>query len=199
MAPSARRVNPWPWLADSGKSLGLRELTAVVENDGQAWAKHSRRLLLAAKTAVAAARAEGLTALPPDKLAQVERLYHRVIQLGLQANPPPADGWPQGKRGRRKKPKARNLVERLQRQQQAVLAFVYDFKVPFDNNLAERDIRMLKVQQKISGCFGSLSGAEAFCTIRGYISTMRKQGVNVWDALESIFSDAILLPDSTPE
>jgi hypothetical protein len=134
----------------------------------------------------------------PQKVAQVERLYRQLVTLALQANPPPAGGWPKGKRGRSRKTKACNLAERLAERQQAVLAFVYDFNVPFDNNLAERDIRMLKVQQKVSGCFRSWEGAEAFCTIRSYLSTIRKQGLPVWQALGSIFSDSILMPDLTP-
>jgi transposase len=176
----------------------LRELTAVVENDAQSWAAHFKRLLRGAKHVVDQARQAGLATLPPPKVAQIERLYAQLIQAGLEANPPPADGWPKGKRGRPKKPKARNLVERLQQHRTEVLAFVYDFKVPFDNNLAERDIRMLKVQQKISGCFRSHTGAQDFCTIRSYISTMRKQGRSVWAALGSLFSPQLLFPDFSP-
>lgn len=176
----------------------LRELTAVVENEQQVWALRFIWFLLAAKQAVAAARQSGATALSPAKLAQIERLYTQLGQAALQANPPPPGGWPKSKRGRVKKTKARNLAERLVTHRAEVLAFVYDFKVPFDNNLAERDIRMLKVQQKISGCFRSQRGAEDFCTIRSYISTMRKQGVNVWLALGSVFSGDILIPDLTP-
>ena len=131
-------------------------------------------------------------------MAQIERLYDQLITVALRANPPPPGGWPKGKRGRAKKTKPRNLAERLDKHRQEVLAFVYDFKVPFDNNLAERDIRMLKVQQKISGCFRSQTGAKDFCTIRSYLSTIRKQGLNVWSALGSVFSGNILMPDLTP-
>ena len=177
----------------------LRELTAVVENDDQRWAAHFKMLLLSAKGVVEQAKLSGQSALARSQINQIERIYAQLIQKGLQSNPAPPSGWPRGKRGRVKKTKARNLVERLEKHRPEVLAFVYDFKVPFDNNLAERDIRMLKVQQKISGCFRSQTGAEDFCTIRSYISTMRKQGVSVWLALGSVFSDDILLPESIPE
>jgi transposase len=176
----------------------LRELTAVEENDEQRWATHFKTFLLSAKQAIEAAKEEGLEELPPAKIRQIERIYSRLIVLALQANQPPEAGWPTGKRGRPKKTKPRNLAERLHKRQAAVLAFVYDFKVPFDNNLAERDIRMLKVQQKISGCFRSEEGAKDFCTIRSYISTMRKQSINVWEALGSVFSEQILIPSSRP-
>jgi transposase len=176
----------------------LRELTAVVENDAQRWARHFQFLLISAKQAVEQARLAGQSALPKKKVNQIERIYTQLIQMGLRTNPPPSGGWPRGKRGRVKKTKARNLIERLDKHRPEVLAFVYDFKVPFDNNLAERDIRMLKVQQKISGCFRSQTGAEDFCTIRSYISTMRKQNVSVWSALGSVFSSDILLPETIP-
>jgi transposase len=176
----------------------LRELSAVVENEQQTWAVRFIWLLLGAKQVVAAARHSGATALPPAKVTQIERIYTRLVQVALQANPPPPGGWPTGKRGRVKKTKVRNLAERLDAHREEVLAFVYDFKVPFDNNLAERDIRMLKVQQKVSGCFRSQAGAADFCIIRSYISTMRKQGVSVWLALGSVCSGHILMPDLTP-
>jgi transposase len=176
----------------------LRELTAVVENDEQLWAERFKWLLLSGKQVVEEAYLSGESALPPAKIAQVERIYTRLIQAALQANPPPPEGWTRSKNGRLKKTKTRNLVERLEKRRQEVLAYLYDFNVPFDNNLAERDIRMMKVQQKISGCFRSQSGAEDFCTIRGYISTMRKQGVPIWSALGSVFSNDILMPNLTP-
>lgn len=176
----------------------LRELNAVLEQDEQRWAAHFSRFLLSAKAVVEQAELAGLSALPQAKIDQVERIHSQLIEAGLRANQPPVGGWPRGKRGRVKKTKARNLIERLDNHRHEVLAFVYDFKVPFDNNLAERDIRMLKVQQKVSGCFRSTTGAEDFCTIRSYISTMRKQDVSIWSALDSLFSGDILLPDFIP-
>ncbi len=86
----------------------------------------------------------------------------------------------------------------MDKHRRAVLAFVYDFKVPFDNNLAERDIRMLKVQQKISGSFRSSEGADAFCTLRSYISSLRKQGISIWLALNSIFTGQLIQPSYSP-
>lgn len=176
----------------------LRELTAIVENDKQPWATRFQWLLLGAKRAVERARLAGLSTLPQQKVLQIERLYSRLIHAALQANPPPPTGWPKGKRGRVRKTKARNLAERLHKHAAEVLAFVYDFNVPFDNNLVERDVRMLKVQQKISGCFRSPGGADDFCAIRSYTSTMRKQGISVWAALASAISGDILMPVLTP-
>jgi len=179
----------------------LRELKAIYENEGQEWAKQFTLFLLETKAVVEEAKLEGYTQLEPEKIAQIERLYTQLVEIGLRANPPPEGGWPRGKRGKEKKTKARNLVERFEKRQNEVLRFVHNFAVPFDNNLAERDIRMLKVQQKISGCFRSQQGADDFFTIRGYISTMRKQGKSIWHALGSLFSSDPLipeLPDLTP-
>jgi transposase len=176
----------------------LRELNALQEQGDQPWTAHFKRFLLATKRVVEAARQRGDQTLSTPKLAQVERLFDRLTTAALTANPPPAGGWPQGKRGRPKKTKARNLAERLETFRFAMLAFVYDFNVPFDNNLAERDIRMLKVQQKISGCFRSPQGAKDFCAIRSYISCLRKQQLDLWSGLNSIFSGQLIEPDYTP-
>ena len=110
----------------------------------------------------------------------------------MAANPPPP---PTGKRGRPKQSAAKNLLDRLDRQRDSVLAFMTNFAVPFDNNLAERDLRMVKVRQKISGCFRTPAGATAFCCLRGYISTLRKQGQHVLTALQTVFAGQPLMPE----
>ena len=92
-------------------------------------------------------------------------------------------------RGRYAKPPPRNLLERLNDYQTDVLRFFLDFKMPFDNNFSERDIRMMKVKQKISGGFRSLNGAKHFARIRSYIMTARKQNVNSLQALTNLFVD----------
>jgi transposase len=176
----------------------LRNLTAIVENDQQQWAAQMIYFLLAAKQLVDEAYQAGETKLPPAQLERIHLLYDAIVRLGFDENPLPEVQPQPRKRGRRKKTKARNLVERFDKHKAAILRFVHDFKVPFDNNLAERDIRMMKVQQKISGCFRSWNGAEQFCYLRSYISTIRKQGLNVWEALGSLFEGDVLLPQLIP-
>ncbi len=161
----------------------LRELTFLEEEQGQVWAAEMKELLLAMKAAVAQARAEGRSCLHPLEVTDWKARYAALLAEGYQANPP--DPPPEtAKKGRRKQSSARNLLDRLSKHQQAVLLFLDNFAVPFDNSQAERDIRMVKVQQKVSGCFRSPAGAVAFCRIRGYLSTLRKQGVAVLTALE---------------
>jgi transposase len=119
--------------------------------------------------------------------------YEAAIAAGYVANPPPPPS-PVPKKGRAAQGKARNLLNRLSKHKDAVLRFLDDFAVPFDNNLAERDIRMVKVKQKISGCFRSEAGAQAFARIRGYLSTLRKQGTKLIHALERLFAGSPLVP-----
>jgi transposase len=162
----------------------LRELIFLLEQHKQIWAQDMITLLLSIKMRVETARQMGLTALNPLELARFERRYSEIVAAGYAGNP---EVKPTGKRGRTAQSKGRNLVNRLDQNRAAVLAFMKDFDSPFDNNLAERDLRMIKVRQKISGAFRTIQGADIFAQIRGYISTMRKQGHNPLDVLETVF------------
>ena len=163
----------------------LRELTFVGEELRQPWAGQLKALLQEMKAAVAAARASGLTSLPAPQRQTLHTRYETLLLAGLAANPPPA-APSERKRGRRKQSPTRNLLERLWLNQAEALAFLDDFAIPFDNNQAEQDLRMFKVQQKVSGCFRSVAGAEAYCRIRGYLSTLRKRRQALLPALYAI-------------
>jgi hypothetical protein len=170
----------------------LRELTFVEEELHQEWAGKLKELLRQMRTAVEQARAAGATQLDPAVRAEFIARYEERLGEGLAANPhpPPSDPPPPGKRrrGRRKQSPVRNLLDRLWMDEDAVLRFLADFAVPFDNNQAERDLRMVKVQQKVSGTFCSEAGADAFCRIRSVCSTWRKQGRSALDALVHAFA-----------
>jgi len=162
----------------------LRELIFQIEQDQQGWAQDMATLLLDIKAQVDTACQLGLTALNPLQKAGFESRYSHIVIAGYASNP---EAIRQGKRGRAAQSKGRNLVKRLDQNRDAVLGFMNDFDAPFDNNLAERDLRMIKVRQKVSGAFRTTEGADIFARIRSYISTMRKQGHNPLDVLETVF------------
>jgi transposase len=170
----------------------LRELTFLEEAYEQAWAKDLKALLLQMKTAVEAARLRGEERVGAAHRRAFLTRYEELLAAGLAANPPPQRRPRQ--RGRLKQSPARNLLERLWLGQEEVLAFLDDCTIPFDNNQAEQDLRMLKVQQKIAGSFRANHGSEAFARIRGYLSSMRKQGVALLAALQSVFTGQPLYP-----
>ena len=159
----------------------LRELRFLAEQHQQPWAAEMARLLV---TAYREVQVWSKTAdqLPPQRVADYHHQYDRLIQRGFitqSSSAPPS----RHTRGRPAQSPAKNMLDHLQRYQAQTLAFLSDFRIPFDNNQAERDLRMLKVKQKIAGTFRSRAGAETFCVLRSYISTARKQGQRVLSAL----------------
>ncbi len=170
----------------------LRDLVFLAEEQGAVWAADLKELLLDMKQATQEAREQGKQGLDPLEVADWEARFLQLLAEGDRLHPHALA--PPGARGRCKQSAARNLLDRLRKRQQAVLAFLEDLRVDFDNNLAERDLRMVKVQQKVSGCFRSVAGAEAFSRIRGYLSTLRKQGVPLLSALQATLSGHPVLP-----
>lgn len=172
----------------------LRELTFVEEEYQQAWAGEMKALLREMRAVANHARTQGLPQVPTPERDPLLARYREILAAGLAANPPPAARRRPGQRGRLAQSPARNLLGRLLLHQDEVLAFLDDLSIPFENNQAERDLRGLKVQQKVSGCFRSDAGADAFACLRGYLATLRKQGHALLAALDTVFTGHPLYP-----
>ena len=158
----------------------LRELTFFEEEEQAKWAGYLKELLRSAKATVEQAREAYKDHLDPPTLEDIENQYDDIIGGAMLQLPSR-----KGLRRRHKKTEQQTLLERLIKYKRYVLAFLYDFRVPFDNNLAERDLRMMKVKEKISGTFRSLEGAQSFARIRGYLSTARKNNHNVFTEVKN--------------
>ncbi len=167
----------------------LRELKALVEIEKEEWARKMQRLLRVACHATNLAR-ETDVKLKPGLIAVIERRYDAILAEGLAFHEAQPSLGKVGKRGRAPRRVGHNLLMRLLTRKQDVLRFLTDATVPFTNNLAEQDARMMKVQQKVSGGFRSEGGATDFATIRSVLSTARKQG---WSLLETLMSDPFSL------
>jgi len=150
----------------------LRELKFLSEQQGEIWAEQLSKFLLDWN-----GDPRARDGLKEDVFEKAHRQYQRIIRKGRVDHPRRQPG-----QGRTKQDKATNLLDRLEDYDLCILAFLLDPNVPFTNNQGEQDIRMIKVKQKISGCFRTLPGAQCFARIRGYLSTCRKQGQNLWDA-----------------
>ncbi|MEA1927089.1 MAG: IS66 family transposase [Candidatus Auribacterota bacterium] len=172
----------------------LRELIFLHEQQQQYWAGKMHDCLVEINKAVDRAPPDAIC-LSDTQAQEFEELYSKFIDEGYVGNPMPEKKLTtRKKRGRPKKPKAINLLNRFRDYEREILAFMYDFRVPFDNNLAERDLRMMKTQQKISGTFRSTNGADAFCRIRSYISTIRKNSENVIESIYNAFNGRPFIP-----
>jgi transposase len=161
----------------------LRELERAWEQDQQQWARQMTLLLKEINKATLDAGGH----LGAFDAGIYRRRYRALLEEAEKECPAPDESQRNGRRGRLARSKARNLLERLRDFEVDVLRFMVEDEVPFSNNLAENDLRMTKVQQKISGCFRSRDGAMMFCRIRSYLSTCRKQGVSASEALRLLF------------
>ncbi len=168
-----------------------RELRFLAEDGGHRWAASLGRALETMRRATVRARTAGQAALPPRTRQRYERRVTALLAIGLAAEPPPTRVRASGKP--RRTPSGQ-VLERLRRHRVAVLRFVHDLRVPFDNSEAERDLRMMKVEQKISGGFRTVAGAQTFCTLRSYLVTARKQGVAALDALRGALLGTPFMP-----
>jgi transposase len=173
----------------------LRELEAAAAEPGQGWAAEMAEWLSLAHAAATRARDAGAERVDAEVVAGLLGRYGQIIAKGRAANPPPARR--PGQRGRVKQPPAANLLGRLDARRGAVSRFLVDLRVPFSNNQAERDIRMVKLAQKISGCWRTLAGAEAFCLLRSYLASARKQQANPLVVLRKLFEGDPWLPAPT--
>jgi transposase len=167
----------------------IRELQGVIDNNKHGWAQEMQDYLCTTNEEVQAAGG----VLSEEAQAEKRKKYREILARGDIESPPPIRDPNLKKKGRLKKEKHRNLLERLRDYEDDVLRFMTSKDIPFTNNLGENDLRMTKVQQKISGCFRALEGAKIFCRVRGYLLTCQKHSLNATEALEILFSGK--LPD----
>lgn len=170
----------------------LRDLQGVADSYNYEWPLEMKAFLKRIKTVVDTAKDNGKNKLSPSEIKKIDCEHRELIDKSYKEMPPPPKKI-KGVKGSGIKGKAWNLLQRLDLRQNEVLGFVYNFSIPFDNNQAERDIRMMKVKQKISGTFRNGEMAQFFCIIRSYISTAAKHGLSVFDTIADAFNETFFL------
>jgi len=171
----------------------LRELQGVTDNEKFPWSADLSELLIRMNQTVKTAKEQGQSALSEEILHEFMKAYDTITKTALPYYPDPPKNKV-GKKGRIKKPKGKNLLNRLIKYKNETLRFLTDFNVPFTNNQAERDLRMIKVKEKISGTIASQRGGQYFARIRGYISTVKKQGYRVLEELRNALDGNPFIP-----
>ena len=171
----------------------LRELNGITEKESVVWSQDMHTLLTNMNIAVHKAKESDKTTLSQAQINKFIKNYEKIIKSANNYYPPPTEKL-QNARGRPKQEKGKNLLDRLSKYQDETLRFLSDFRVPFTNNLAERDLRMIKVKEKISGSFASFKGGEIFCRIRSYISTLKKNNIPVLQGLKSALVGRAYIP-----
>ncbi len=167
----------------------IRELTDVCDFYGQRWAERMINLLIEMLAARNQAMDRGQAALDPELVKQFEGRYDNILKEGWKANP--------RRPGRAQRSRPGNLLRRLDEHRAEVLRFLHDFRVPFTNNEIERDLRMVKLHEKVSGGWRSDDGARAFLRVRSYLATARKQGQGMLEVLAQVFEGRPWLPASS--
>ena len=175
----------------------LRELKFLFEEQQQTFASEMSALLLDMK-AFTEKQKKGSTQLTPAQKEPWFKRYRAIVAKGHAANPLIKQLNTKQKRGRQKRTKAQNFLRRIEDYESSVLAFLHDLRVPFTNNLAEQDIRMIKVRQKISGCFRTFEGAVKFARIRSYLSTARKNDLDILNSITNAMIGQPYIPQTMP-
>ena len=171
----------------------LRELNGVTEKESVIWSQDMHALLIDMNIAVHKAKNHEKIGITKAQIQKFTLNYEKIIKSANNYYPPPEKNLKRA-RGRPKQEKGKNLLDRLSKYQDETLRFLSDFRVPFTNNLAERDLRMIKVKEKISGSFASFKGGEIFCRIRSYISTLKKNNIAVLQGLRDTLSGKSFIP-----
>ncbi len=172
----------------------LRELKGITEKENTLWSTDMHRLLTNMNNAVHKAKNNEKTTISEAQIQKFTQNYEKIIKSANNNYYPPPDTASKKARGRSKQEKGKNLLDRLSKYQKETLRFLSDFRVPFTNNLAERDLRMIKVKEKISGSFASFKGGEIFCRIRSYISTLKKNNIAVLQGLRNALAGKSYVP-----
>lgn len=172
----------------------LRTLRGIYENSSFEWANNMIGLLVEIKDEVAQQKAKGKNHMSEAMIKNYELKYHDILNKGRLED---EEKSPVNltKSGKPQKSESLKLINRLEEYDIETLSFMYDFQIPFDNNLAERDIRMVKLRQKISGCFRGEDGGDVFCRIRSYISTCRKNGFRIMDSIKEALKGTPFIPE----